>query len=253
VPTSTLVSLEGTPLEILTRCGGYYACPKASDGRRSGLLVGYAGRYDDHGTAKQYVGEVYVNVAAADQYPYVMYYFAEATRGSKLKELAWPVDVFCGAPLGGYTFADMLGLVYDRRVCKAEKKVTAIATAETREQSRLVFARSAPQSGDRVAIVEDVCNNFSTTEQLIELILAADASPVAIVCFLNRSPRFDDTYPSDHLMRLPIISLVRQPIDEWRQDDPVVADDVAAGKVVWKPKNEWPRLMAAMQAATPAQ
>ena len=81
------------------------------------------------------------------------------------------VDCLCGAPIGGYAFAQSLGADYHCPVIKAEKKVTLAGSDTQREESKLVFGRHSIEPGGNYAIVEDVCNNFSTTEQLIELIL----------------------------------------------------------------------------------
>ena len=233
-------------LETLRRCGGYYTCPKA-EGRRFCPLVGYAGRYDaSDGSKKQWVGEVYANFAMAEEYPHVLFHYAR-----RLKSLLLPyigdVDVFCGAPIGGYDITKMLGLVCGRRAVKAEKEVTALKTETSREQSRLVFARHAITLGLRYAIVEDVCHNFSTTAELVKLIESDGGIVSVIVCLLNRSLTVRKRFtiaPGDS--SYPVVSLVDVPIPEYRQDDPAVADDVAAGNVVLKPKNEWPRLMEAM-------
>jgi hypothetical protein len=47
-------------------------------------------------------------------------------------------------------------------------------------------------------------------------------------------------------LRIPVVSIVRLPINEYKQDDPAVAEDIAKGNVAWKPKPEWDRLMMAM-------
>jgi len=246
-PTYYLVDITDNPLETLGNCNGYYECPKGEDGKRFGPLVGYAGTYqtsDD--TRKQWVGDVYANFAKAEEYPLVLEHFAEQLC-LYINPLIDSIDVFCGAPLGGYAFAQMLGLVCDRRVIYAEKKVTALATAHEREKSDVIFSRHAPEQRDRVAIVEDVCNNFSTTQKLIQLIQQSSASVPAIICLLNRSPTIDAWYvPENATAPIPVISLVRLIIPEYRQDDPTVAEDIACGNVVWKPKNEWQRLMTAM-------
>ena len=91
-----------------------------------------------------------------------------------------------------------------------------------------------------MAIVEDVCNNFTTTDQLIDLIEEAGGRTTAIVCLLNRS--VNGWYISKHNMAVPVANLVRMPIPEYKQDDPAVADDIASGNIVWKPKDEWDRL-----------
>jgi len=48
---------------------------------------------------------------------------------------------------------------------------------------------------------------------------------------------------------LPIFAVVRESFDQFEQDDPSVADDVSAKNVVWKPKNDWAKLEAAMEQA----
>ncbi len=233
-------------LETLRNCGGYYACPKDSVGKRLGPLVGYAGKYPTPGGDKQWVGDIYANFAKAEEYPSVLFHYAFCME-EKLTPVIKNIDIFCGAPIGGYDFSKMLGLVFDRRAIKAEKKVTALATEKTREQTEIVFARNDIEKGARYAIGEDVCHNFSTTESLISLIMSLGGSVTAIVCELNRSPTIEDHYLSPAVGRqIPVISLVRKPIPEYRQDDPAVIDDIRIGNVVWKPKNEWPRLMKAV-------
>jgi orotate phosphoribosyltransferase len=239
-------------MATLRNCGGYYVCPKDSSGRRLGPLVGYAGRYDaQDGSRKQFVGDVYANFAKAEIYPEVVRFFAQRLVVPLAKAvLPQRIDAFCGAPYGGYTLADTLGLVnLDQMVIKAEKKVIELATGLSREKSQLIFARHEVVPGLSYVIVEDVCNNFSTTAELIALIEAAGGKVVAIACFLNRSLEVDGLFAptiGDGLPCWPVISLVRKPIKEYRQDDPAVAEDVANNNVVWKPKNEWARLAQAM-------
>ena len=242
-----MVKVYSDHLKTLHACGGYYACPKDGDGKRMGPLVGYAGTYvAQDGAKKQWVGDVYANFAKAEEYPFVLKKFAEQT---PLEELLNHIDVFCGAPLGGYDFTKMLGLVYDRRAIKAEKKVIALATENSREESKLVFGRHEIKPGDDVAIVEDVCNNFSTTDKLISLIEKSGGKVTVIVCLLNRSLTVDYDYlPAGRSSGvIPVCSLVRLPIPEFKQDDPAVEEDIKNGNVAWKPKDEWGRLMAAME------
>lgn len=247
--------ITGEPMHVLHMRNGLYMCPIGQDGKRLGPLVGYAGTYpDEDGMPKQWVGDVYVNFAKIDEYPGDLHDFARKIRNTlRNLNLLHSMDVFCGAPIGGYSFSHALGAVRECRVIKAEKKVLRPATSMGRERSKLVFARHAVEQGERVAIVEDVCNNFSTTEQLISLIEQSGGTAVSIICILNRSLTVDDTYTSANGTKIPVVSLVRLPIKEYRQDDPVVAEDIANGNVVWKPKNEWPRLMEAMKNAASKQ
>ena len=233
------------PLGLLRDLGGYYSCPKDKKGRRLGPLVGYAEKYlASDGSQKQWVGDDYVNFAMAEENSLVLRDLAvEMKRLLQQPNLRiGNFDTFCGAPLGGYSFATILGLVCEKRVIKAEKKVTALATATSREQSEIVFARHEIHPGEKIAIVEDLCNNFSTTNQLIDLIRSLGGDVVVIVCFLNRSLVIDSSFKE-----IPVINIVRKQIPEYHQDDPAVRDDIAKGNVVLKPKNEWPRLMAAME------
>lgn len=236
------------PLEVVKVCGGYYECPKGADGKRLGPLVGYAGR-DNLG--QQYVGDIYVNFAAVERYAVALGFIAkqlhQLLKGSTGIS---DIDVYCGAPEGGKALATILSVLDNSQYIFPEKKVTAVATRSSREESDLVFSRHEPLPGERVVIVEDVCNNFSTTEALVDLIEKHEARCVGIVCFLNRSKEFSDQFVSyaslDGPLRLPVVSLVRNPFLQYQQSDVGVADDIAAGNVVWKPKNEWYRLAEAM-------
>lgn len=236
-------------IQTLFNCGGYYACPKGKGDVRIGPLVGYAGKYDGpDGKKLQFVGDIYANFAKAEVYPNVLSYFAcgLATRLDATIGLN-NIDVLCGAPIGGYALATAIGLRTMIPTIKAEKKVLAPATQDSREKSMLFFGRHSVVPGLRYVIVEDVCNNFSTTEELINLIISAGGIVVGIACFLNRSLTIDGAYPSPVANTdIPIFCLVRLPINEYHQDDPEVVEDIKNHNVVWKPKDEWDRLMLAM-------
>ncbi|MFZ2484872.1 MAG: phosphoribosyltransferase [Minisyncoccia bacterium] len=152
------------------------------------------------------------------------------------------VDVCLGMPMGGILFADALAYEGCCRVAFAEKKIIALATETSREKSELTLGRHTINKGDGVAIIEDVVNNSSTTQQAINLIRDCGATPMAVVCILNRSDR--EHY--DGSESLLIKSLVFRPFPQYKQNDPAVASDVESGNVVWKPKGEWPRLKAVM-------
>ena len=227
------------PLKLLHRCGGYYECPKDSKGMRLGPLVGYAGR---DGQGRQKVGEVYANFAKAERHGTVL---SQVALGLKDKLPEYGAG-FCGAPEGGKALAVTLASLTFRQYIFPEKEILELKTDTSREKSRLVFARHEPFSGEKWWITEDVCNNFSTTREMVDLIESKGATVLRVVCFLNRSLTVDTTYSAREGLELPVIALVRKPIDEWEQDDPAVIQDVQEKNVVWKPKNEWDRLMKAM-------
>ena len=236
------------PLALLTRCGGYYDCPIGADGKPKGPVVGYAARYDG---VHQWVGRTYVNFAKAEEHPPVVRYCASALAYLTFNRVE-EVDAFCGIPEGGKALAFDLASFSNRRHIFAEKEVLAVKTGESREKSRIVFRRHQPRPGDRLAIVEDACNNFDATDQIVAGAEKAGAKVVAILCFLNRSLKFDAEYPAPcdtgAARQIPIISLVRKPIPEYTQTDPAVAEDIAAGNVIWKPKDQLDELLKAMQA-----
>lgn len=62
-----------------------------------------------------------------------------------------------------------------------------MTTEAKREESILVIDRHDINNGDRVVLVEDLCNNFSTAEKLIQLVEEKSGVAIAIACMLNRS------------------------------------------------------------------
>jgi adenine/guanine phosphoribosyltransferase-like PRPP-binding protein len=241
-------------LETLRRCGGYYECPKDDKGRRVGPLVGYAGKYDSQdGTKKSYVGEVYYNFAKAEQYPHVLDHFARTLLSTSEMEEKVRVDIFLGAPMGGILFAGALARILDCQVVFAEKKIKKIATLDNREESDLILDRHGIPAKANVIIAEDVCNNFSTTAKLIELVeIKYDAHVMGIACAFNRSPNaFYDckAFYGYGSRKIAIESLIHIPTLQYMQNDPYVEEQVEAGDVAWKPKDEWKFLEAAVLAA----
>ncbi|MBI1961445.1 MAG: hypothetical protein HYS45_01950, partial [Parcubacteria group bacterium] len=213
----------GDLVETLRRCNGYYQCPKAPDGKRLGPLVGYAGEYDaPDGTRKHWVGDVYYNFARIEEYPHVLRFVASQLAGVvRANGGLGGVDYVMGAPVGGFAIALMLAWHLDCRYVFPEKKVTAAATVSAREQSVLVFGRHEVEPGKQVLVAEDVCNNFSTTEKVRELVQAAGSRVVGIACELNRSARTTWEW-------LPVCSILHLPTEQYQQDDPAVAADIAA-------------------------
>ncbi|MEK7570311.1 MAG: hypothetical protein AAB515_02650 [Patescibacteria group bacterium] len=231
---------DEAPLDALQRCGGFYQS-RYEKGIRKGLLVGYAGEYEP---GMHYVGEVYANFAKAESFPRVLESFCSKVNSQIPTSLLDEVDGFCGAPLGGLATAYQLALLGNRRYSYPEKKVTKAAAGGQREESVLIFGRHEIEVGDDIIIVEDVVNNFTTTEDLIALIKKAGGRVRAIVALLNRSADVDDLYHSTVGGAIPVISLERKKIMQYKQDDPYVAHDVAAGNIIWKPKSDWDRLIA---------
>jgi len=236
------------PLDLMRRAGAFYECPRGADGRRRGPLVGYAGRDRD---GRQFVGDVYVNFARAESRPALLQVFSrrmsEILRARGLDGAVSACAGFIGAPEGGKAFAYQLALDAGKSYIYPEKRITATASATSREVSDMVFGRHEPEPGRSWFIVEDVCNNFSTASKLMALIEDHGASVAGILCFLNRSTAVDDRYEPRPGVVLPVVAVVRKPFGQYAQDDVAVAGDVARLGVVWSPKKDWPRLAAAME------
>lgn len=266
------------PLQVLRDCGGYYEVVKDIDGTRLSPLVGYAGKYpviDDSSSEQdqssqpkqlQYVGDVYCNFAKAETYPMVRRVWADILMGKMMIRGPMRAQLFglhirpnlvcLAAPMGGILFADSLAERLGCRVVFAEKRITKQATDSSREESVLELNRHEIPPGSQVLIVEDVCNNFSTTQELVDLVEKSRNTVIGIACELNRS-KYKNKVPitiksnESRVMRpeeLDVYSLVYLEIPEYRQDDPFVAEDVKAGKVVWKPKDkeQWAKLKDSM-------
>lgn len=231
----------------------YYECLKDKNGKRLSPLVGYTGR-DENGL--QYVGETYVNMAMIEENPAVLYQLAEKLN-AKLTGIPGYIDVFCGAPEGGKALALTLSIirrnaVYRPRYVYPDKKTITSITNIGREGSLLSFGRHKIQKEDRVAIVEDVTNNFSTTDTLVELINNSGGIVVVIAALLNRSEKIYSIYESDVQLdnpKIPVISLVNEPLQQFKQHDPRVANDIQNCDigVVLDPKNNWEFLMKQME------
>jgi orotate phosphoribosyltransferase len=244
-----------SPLDILFKLDGYYKCPKDESGRRLGPLVGYVGEYLDNatGTNKQYVGDTYIDFSVAEEFPDELDSLAWILREEITRRFSNHPDfqnVFCGAPMGSLALAYALAgaMPNKARYIYAEKRTLEFATSSSRAKSELFFGRHEPRKGDRVTIVEDVVHNFSTTKELIQLIESYGATVVAIAALMNRSADQRQVFNIDG-RPFSVISLVNMAIPEYRQDDPVVVEDIERGNIIWKPKDDRDKLAHAMRMA----
>lgn len=240
---SSVEVVPGDALATLKNCEGVYECPTDAAGKRLGPLVGYAGTYGEENL--HFVGDLFYNLGAAEEFQCVSDAFGKELTDKyedfEWEDLALNVDHVLAAPMGGIVIGANLARWLDVRFGFAEKKIISLATAGSREESKLVLGRHQIQHGADVAIVEDLVNNFSTTAKMRALIEAAGGKLTAIFCQINRSEETE-------WEGVPVISLAHLPTRQYQQDDPAVAEDIANGNVVWKPKNEWGRIMAIMNA-----
>ncbi|OGG78475.1 hypothetical protein A3A36_01530 [Candidatus Kaiserbacteria bacterium RIFCSPLOWO2_01_FULL_52_12b] len=209
-------------------------------GSPRGPLVGYAGQYEDGGNLRNYVGFVYYFVGRGDQWPHIAEHWAK----SHAQLLAsFEPDLLVAAPMGGISYASVLKQKVGCRGIFVEKKVLQTADIGKREKSKLVLGRYDIYAGDRVVLIEDIVNNFSTTKEMTDLVEVAGATVIAIASVINRSD-MSSYWPSPERDPLPVIALQHRPTPQYRQDDPVVRRHIEAGNVVMKPKDQWSELVA---------
>ena len=251
-------------LQALHEHGGFYTSldPK---GKRVGPMVGYAGTYENNdGAKKQYIGDIYANCSKLEKIPANLNYFLRRTYwqiedtiySSGMTEVLSSQSknriVLLGAPMGGITTAALLSL--DLFPGKTEfgfleKKVIALASQNSREKSELIFGRHEIFPGDLVIPVEDVCNNFSTTRQMLTLIAKKGGRVLCIFCLVNRSGKKSYTFESEEFGKkeIPIVSIVLANWPEYKQDDPEIKDYITVPEnLILNPKHNWDKLMSDM-------
>ncbi len=241
-----IIPLPGEDLlELGKRCNAVYVCPKVGS-LRKGPLVAYAGK-DSRG--RNLVGDIYFNFRRIEVHPKAVEAFAEVAC-QKLRDqgLIDSFDTVCGIPQGGRTFGQMLALVAGKRFAYADKKPKPTEVGKKQEYT-WDLSQFDFEHGERVAIAEDVFNNFQNTDSTLEEIAMTGVDIVLLVGALNRSPIHGEFYtPKNYRVKvLPIIASIREGYPEFEQDDPAVIADIAAGKLELEVKKNWARLCAAMQ------
>lgn len=238
--------VQGDLLRTLENCQGHYACPRGPDGQLLGPIVGYTAEY---APGKNWVGFEYFNFSQADQWPAVIADFALAM-GDRLSQRGITPDLIVGAPWAGVKFSQEVAWYIGCRHIFAEKEVTGF-DEKGKKLEELILGRYEGMvcAGDRVVIGEELVNDASTTQKLIDLIENVGGKVMAIACVINRSYPFRDSLEISGRASIPIVGVINRSTPQYRQDDPLVAEAIAAGNVVWKPKYAWNQMKAAMDAA----
>lgn len=235
-------------LDLGKRCNAVYVCPKTGS-ERKGPLVAYAGK---DGQGRNLVGDIYFNFRRIEVHPKAVEAFAEAAC-VKLRDkgLLDTFDTVCGIPHGGRTFGQMLALVAGKKFAYADKKPKPIEAGKKQEYT-WDLSQFEFEAGERIAIAEDVYNNFQNTDNTLSEVDVTGADIVLLVGVLNRSPVYDTIYtPKSGPFAgkaLPVVASIREAYPEYEQDDPAVAADIAAGKLELEVKKNWTRLCAFMES-----
>lgn len=249
---------ENSFLNVLYQNGGFYTAFNEK-GERVGPLVGYAGRYKDKsGSDCQYVGDVYANCAQIEKDTFSLRLLIQESKekitdhlfssnmASVLSTRTSNRVIWLGAPMGGIVTATLLSFTVfpERSWCGfLEKKVIELAK-DSREKTELVIGRHNINEGDVVVPVEDVCNNFSTTDKMLNLISGKQGRIPFIFCLINRSGKKSYLFEDKEI---PIVSIVESNWPEYQQDDPRIKDYISIpGNLILNPKQNWDKLMSDM-------
>lgn len=243
-----MIDSEGDFLQTLENCKGHYVCPTDLDGKPIGPIVGYTASYKvGDRIFKKWVGLEYFNFSKADMWPAVLTFFAkEMARRMEAKRVT--PDVIIGAPWAGVKFSQEVARLIGCRHIYAEKEFFGL-DGDGRKIEKIVPGRYEGEinPGDRVVIGEELVNNTSTTDKIIKLIEDAGGHVTDIICAVNRSFPFRDSFElSDDRGFIPIIGVIERSTPQYRQDDPIAIDAIAEGSVSWKPKYDWDWLKAVM-------
>ncbi len=225
-------------LELGKRCNAVYICPKVGF-LRKGPLVAYAGK-DSQG--RNLVGDIYFNFRRIEVHPKAVEAFAKAAYQKLCDQgLVDSFDTVCGIPQGGRTFGQMFALVAGKRFAYADKKPKPTEAGKKQEYT-WDLSQFDFEQGERVAIAEDVYNNFQNTDSTLAEIAVTGVKIVLLVGALNRSPIYDTTYKG-----LPVIASIREAYPEYEQDNPNVVADISAGRLELEVKKNWAHLCAIME------
>lgn len=225
-------------LELGKRCNAVYVCPKVGS-KRKGPLVAYAGK---DGKGRNLVGDIYFDFRRIEVHLKVVEVYARAIYANlRFNYLLDSFDTVCGIPNGGRTLGQELARITGKKFAYADKKPKTTEAGKKQEYT-WDLSQFDFEKGERVAIVDDVFNNFQNTDNTLSEIAITGANIVLLVGALNRSPIYDTTYKG-----LPVIASIREAYPEYEQDDPAVVADIAAGNLELEVKKNWARLVAAMQ------
>ena len=233
-----IIQIPGESLiDLGKRCNAVYVCPKVGS-KRKGPLVAYAGK-DIQG--RNLVGDIYFNFRRIETHPKVVEAYAEAAYQKLIEQnLLNTFDTICGIPHGGRTFGQAVALIAGKRFTYADKKPKPTEKGKKQEYT-WDLSQFDFEQGERVAIVEDVYNNFQNTDNTLAEIATTGANIVLLIGALNRSPIYDTTYKG-----IPVVASIREAYPEYNQDDPVVIEDITAGNLELEVKKNWAHLCAIM-------
>lgn len=235
-----LIDSKGDFFKTLENCQGWYDCPVDADGKPIGPIAGYTADHSK-GDGTKWVGLQYANFSMADEWPAVLTFFAqEMWSRLKMQSLMSDLDRIVGAPWAGVKFSQEVARLSGCRHIFAEKKGDDLILG--RYEDRIV-------PGETVAIGEELVNNLSTTSKLMDIIESRGGRVSCIICAINRSSPFKQTFwDAPNRDPIPIIGVIEREMPQYHRDDPAVAEAIKKFGLIDKPKYAWDQMKAAMDA-----
>lgn len=239
--TSIIRRRRPTLYERTVESGAIYTCPE-KDGKRLGPLVAYTAKGKG---GRRRVGNDYVNFRIIEQDQNLVAAFAkELWLRLAQSKLIDEFDTICGVSNGGRTLGQELARITEKRFVYAEKQLlskgnqAAGPTKSPWTVSDFIFA-----TDERVAVVDDVFNTFSSANGVMKALVAEGAVATALVSGIRRFGP-DAKFAS---VPVPVITALTMSYPSFDQDDPEVSSDIAAGNVEMDPKKNWSSLIEVMR------
>ncbi|MFY9484341.1 MAG: hypothetical protein WAP74_01830 [Patescibacteria group bacterium] len=247
------ILIAGTDhLETIRRCDGYYEATQNGDGTFLGPLV-ITGSYEvslGTGIRRALLSPILYNIARVEQKVSVLSHFSRLLRARVIEQLGTrdiPGDEVIESliVIPRTNFGTLLAFHLGCQLVEAEKRITRPAGELQPPQYELVFERHRLEKGQRVAIFDDVGNNFTGVTKLITELGRLNSKIVAVICVVNRSGKTIQSLPCHG--DIPIISLLDLPTPQYHQDDPLVAAALEQRNIFGDPKKHWDQLLAIMK------
>lgn len=197
-----------------------------------GPLVGRESTYKiegNPGVSYNWVSENYYNGQVIKSYPLAIAFLAQLLL-IEIKKKYLPLKVeFWGVGQNGELLAE-----------------------ELRKQSKVIIqtenSSDTEEEFNRVALVQDILEPLTLREGI--LLAKKENKNIAYVCsIINPDKGYDGYLPINSQGPVSLVSLIKELLMKYKQDHPLVAEDVAEGNIVWDPKNEWDKLAKVMSEA----
>jgi len=239
-------------LQLIKEHGGIYTCPRDTNGKMLGPLVGLQSRYDIKSGSLEtgrLVTADFFNFAHMEQnhtriFRMIAGLLAQRirTQFSRQFEEDFSQVYILSVPAGGALLGSNIACNLNCKYASAEKRF--FHAPRDGMKYEIVLQHHQIEPGAQVILVDDVCNNFSVIIGLLKSLIRLKLQPMAIACGVNRSTQIN--FQAPNFPTVPIIPLLHFPTQQFRQDDPEVSHLIAKNEVFWNPRRDWHQLLEIM-------